>query len=527
MSCEAIPLQQPRHLQLLLVCEDPVLRAELVTRVGPCEHSPVILGPEDRASTQWQTQRACSAAWAVVAAGRTVEERAEWVQLVSLAFRPTRLVALLPAYDLEATLRLVRAGADGVLPGRVTAAQVLEELEGDGVRGEEIFPDPAQWLNTLRRAGEQLLLSDDPTLQLQKLLRLCVSRLKMDRASVMMREDEGVRVVAGIGLPARIRVDEAFTPSPHSVTAWVLEHRRPRLVEGNYSHTPHETQVRAAISVPLIAGGELLGVVNFSSLSSGRRLTPADLAAAEVLAGMIALSISNHRLMLENMESARLAAVGRTTATISHCMKNILQLFKGSQMLLRQASEKSGDGEAGELATGMLGRATRRLENLVMDLLDFSRARQPQRVPMAPRQLLRDVLEVFEGSGGGASHCFEVDCAIEEEVELDATRLQRALINLVSNSVDVLDKGGHVRLEAFRRDGRIVFAVSDDGPGVLDEHLSAIFEPFYSTKGSKGTGLGLAMVRKFCEENGGRALAMRCEALGGLRIEMELAVGEE
>src|SRR5690606_27909057 len=90
--------------------------------------------------------------------------------------------------------------------------------------------------------------------------------------------------------------------------------------------------------VPMMSRDKLIGIVNFSSLKSGRQLTPSDLAAAEVFASLIAMSISNHRLHGENVQAERLATVGRTTATVAHCIKNILQIFKGSAMLLGQES---------------------------------------------------------------------------------------------------------------------------------------------------------------------------------------------
>jgi len=88
--------------------------------------------------------------------------------------------------------------------------------------------------------------------------------------------------------------------------------------------------------------------------------------------------------------------------------------------------------------------------------------------------------------------------------------------------MDAVVRNGRIHVSAEHDDGFVVFAVEDNGPGVPAEELSRIFDAFFSTKGSKGTGLGLAMVAKFCEEHGGVAVARRGGSLGGLRVEMRL-----
>ena len=105
---------------------------------------------------------------------------------------------------------------------------------------------------------------------------------------------------------------------------------------------------------------------------------------------------------------------------------------------------------------------------------------------------------------------FRVECDLAEDLPvalLDLTALHRCLLNLLSNAIDAVpDEGGVVRFITRRHpDERAIrVAVADNGCGIDPELLPTIFDVFVSTKGSRGTGLGLAVVQKLVEEHGGR-----------------------
>ncbi|MDK2972390.1 MAG: hypothetical protein PWP23_2145 [Candidatus Sumerlaeota bacterium] len=488
--------------------------------------------PGDLTHTDWQSQRKAGVLWAVVAPGGTgllrLDSAVAWTQAISVVLRPQRLVVLLESVALEEILALVRAGADGVLPANATPEEILAELRRPGTRGKDYFPDPQNWLGSLRRASEELLLIEDPKTQLFKLLRLFVSQLKVDRCSIMLLDDDSnLRLEAGIGLPGELKIGTVITPQPNSVSAWVLERRQARLVEGTLDPTASRIGRRAlsAISAPLIAQDHLIGLVNFSSFDPARRLSSSDLAAAQVFASMLAMAIQGHRLFQENLAQERLSTIGRTMAHVSHSIKNILLIFNGANMILKKGVE-SNNLQMARDGCLMTERATRRLEGLIMDLLDYSKERKPDLVPTDVALLLQNVKETYFEPIRREGHSLEVSCTIDRTVLLDEHRLQLALFNLISNALDVMTAGGRIRLKAFERKETVVFRIIDDGPGISEENLPHIFEPFYSTKGSKGTGLGLAMVRKFTEENEGRVTAENAPG-AGLAISMELPLIRE
>jgi signal transduction histidine kinase len=92
------------------------------------------------------------------------------------------------------------------------------------------------------------------------------------------------------------------------------------------------------------------------------------------------------------------------------------------------------------------------------------------------------------------------------------------LINAMEANAD----GGTIKICLKAEGNQLLFKVADSGPGVPDDKLTEILTPFFTTKGSRGTGLGLAMVSKFCEENSGKMEVQGYGELGGLSVTLRL-----
>lgn len=484
----------------------------------------------DWASADWQSARRPGPVWAVIAFpdedDLPFEDYLHCVQVVSLAYRPNRLVVLKSRQSQEQVIFLLRAGADGVVSAGAPPEEIVQELEGPGLRHEDLFPDPIKWLHSLSRAAQELGLAEDPSSQLRRLLRSFASQLHVDRASVSLVTDGELTLAAGINMPAEVREGMSQAMAPGTITEWVVNHRRARLIEGSYSGTPgtggsHRSEARSAVCAPLLMHGDLLGVVSFTSLQGGRMLNQADLATAEVFASMLALSISNHRLHLQMIEKERLATVGATISTVSHCIKNLLTILKGSTGIMQMALDRQ---DFGQVVAGyqMTQKGVSRLENLALDLLDFCKAREPDFFPVKLSEFVANVEESFNLLNLHRRHRLTTVLEQDGDYELDEPRLQRAVLNLLSNSVDATPTGGDLLLTVSVADNILNLVVEDNGPGVPEKKLESIFQPFYSTKGSKGTGLGLAMVSKFCTECGGSCAAAPSKELGGLAVRISL-----
>ncbi len=216
------------------------------------------------------------------------------------------------------------------------------------------------------------------------------------------------------------------------------------------------------------------------------------------------------RLERELLGAERLAAVGQTVAGMAHCVKNILLGLKGGSYLVNIGIDKDNTAK---LKSGweMVQRNIDRTAELVQDLLSYSKEREPEYAPCSPNQIAADVCELLRPAAAKQGvRIVESLSADVGEVVMDGRSLHRSLMNLVSNAIDACrddpnrEKDHLVSLAtALEAGGLIRFEVQDNGSGMSDEVKEKIFSSFFSTKGPKGTGLGLLVTRKLIEENNG------------------------
>ncbi len=227
------------------------------------------------------------------------------------------------------------------------------------------------------------------------------------------------------------------------------------------------------------------------------------------------LSDVSERMALEEQvrKSQRLEAVGQLTGGVAHDFNNLLTVVLGNAEALVERLED--DPEHHELAR-MIVDAAQRGSDLTRRLLAFARKQNltPRAVDL--NQLVTGIDPLLRRALGGN---IEIEFIGGDTISalVDPAQLEHALLNLCVNARDAMPEGGRLTIETTTTDivdgsaqqqqqsGRYaVLAVSDTGTGIAPEHLSRIFEPFFSTKAEgKGSGLGLAMVYGFAKQSGG------------------------
>jgi PAS domain S-box-containing protein len=216
------------------------------------------------------------------------------------------------------------------------------------------------------------------------------------------------------------------------------------------------------------------------------------------------------RLEQELVKSERLAAIGQTVAGLAHGIKNILHGLKGGSYLVDIGISRE---DPVKLKKGweMIKRNVGRTSNLVMDLLSYAKEREPQYENCFPNEIADDVCGLVQDKAqeNHVEIITEFDNTIGE-VALDPNTLHEVLLNLMSNAVDAclfddnMTKKWQVRLTTTKEKGsRIKFDVTDNGAGMDEEVMQKLFTSFFSTKGHRGTGLGLMVTRKLIEEHKG------------------------
>jgi len=285
--------------------------------------------------------------------------------------------------------------------------------------------------------------------------------------------------------------------------------------------------IRSAMCAPLHGRERVQGIIYLDNAGVGS-FRPRDLQLLVAMANELGIAIENQRLTEARLEDERFAAIGQAVAGVSHYIKNILTCMQGGSQMVERAIEMHDDGM---LRRGweIVHRNESRIAELVLDMLNYSGAGEPMLQPCRVNDLVSDVAE---SAGSRADKSFRVECALADGLpaaRLDAAAIHRCLLNLLSNAIDAVPDEGGVVAFATRYDAdvhAVCIAVSDNGCGIDPELLPTIFDVFVSTKGSRGTGLGLAVVRKLLEEQGGR-VAIASEPGEGTTVTLILPLPDD
>ena len=275
------------------------------------------------------------------------------------------------------------------------------------------------------------------------------------------------------------------------------------------------TGVREAICVPMQGRYGTVGVIYVDTtvplgdaIEHGQRqFTDEHLKLLIAIGHQAALAVEDTTYYSAMVQSERLAAVGQTIATLSHHIKNILQGIRGGSYLVDMGLENE---DLGVVRKGwdIVNRNQNKISSLVMDMLSFSKEREPDPVPSDLVAMVTDIVETVQ------QRADEIGAAIDwappsdvPQLLFDPEALSRAILNVVTNALDAVeDRDGAavtIHVECDTEAERVRVIVGDNGEGMAPETIAEIFNLFVSTKGARGTGLGLTVSRKILREHGG------------------------
>ncbi len=216
-----------------------------------------------------------------------------------------------------------------------------------------------------------------------------------------------------------------------------------------------------------------------------------------------------NRLKRQLIENERLAAIGQTVAGLAHCIKNILNGLKGGSYLVNTGLQGNRPHLVEE-GWQSVQKSIARISNLSLDMLSYCRERTPELKATDPEELARAAVEIVAQAAQLEGIGIEVTAEPGLPVMLDPGAMNRALLNLLSNAVDACREREYppdlrplVRLTVRRPPGRLELGVTDNGAGMTEEVRASLFQRFFSTKESRGTGLGLAVTNKIVSEHAG------------------------
>ena len=392
-------------------------------------------------------------------------------------------------------------------------------------------------LQALYRIAEEAVT---PSLSVEMLLRrildLTIEVVGADRGCVLVDDPDAQHSDLAVGPPGSTRlVPLAFRvraggdpadrmPVSRSIVDYVLQNEQGVRTSDARSDGRFETGqsilqagIREAMCVPMQGHATQLGVIYVDTTTpaaeavlSGRvdgKFTEEQLRLLVAIGRQSALAIENSRYQNALLKAERLAAMGQTIAMLSHHIKNILQGVRGGSYLIDMGLNDHSEDMV-RRGWGIVEKNQNKIYNLVMDMLTFSKERQPVMQEADVNQTVGEVCELMQSR---AEEC-DVRLTVEPTEDMpptlyDSEGIHRALLNVVTNAIDAAesrDEAAVLVQTGFDEDNDVVFvAVSDNGEGIPPEQLTSIFNIFESTKGARGTGLGLAVSQKILREHGG------------------------
>jgi two-component system NtrC family sensor kinase len=308
----------------------------------------------------------------------------------------------------------------------------------------------------------------------------------------------------------------------------------------------HNLGIRSALCVPIkarklsppkaavlgeskITSDEIMGVIYVDSSVRNYTYSPDQLRLLTAIGMQAGLAIQNAKLYAQGLAAERLAAVGETTAALSHSIKNILQALRGGADVVEMGFKSTNLGQATK-GWRIVERNLDKIYNLTLNLLAYSKPREPAMEMFNPKVLIDECLELISAAAAekGVMAVADVEEGIPA-VPLDPAGMHQVLMNLLSNALDAVPmEGGLVRVEARydEENKQLVMAVVDNGRGIPPLMMKHMFELFHSTKGNRGTGLGLAVAKKIVDEHEG-SISVKSSPEEGTTFTVRLPVYHE
>ncbi|UQA59096.1 ATP-binding protein [Polyangium aurulentum] len=337
----------------------------------------------------------------------------------------------------------------------------------------------------------------------------------VDTAAILLREGDRLYLRAASGLEDEaaqgfsLRIGEGFAGTiaaerkPMQLACAATD---PLVVSPIFK----QKGVRALYGVPLLDGDDVIGVAHIGSLGAAE-FSQQDKALFSALAARATAAIHQH--VLRDRAERAVRARDRAMAIVSHDLRNLLSVNEMATTLLMRSPCPEGDGEARQKLLARIARANEGMRRIIGDLLDLGSidagALSMDVKEHEARALVSDAASTFRDMAVEKSIRLTTDAAEATAVRCDRGRVMQVFSNLVGNALKFTAAGGHVELSARREGERVIFSVRDDGPGIAEDDLTSIFEPYRQARGDaarqkEGVGLGLAIAQGIVEAHGGK-----------------------
>lgn len=365
-------------------------------------------------------------------------------------------------------------------------------------------------LALLARVSYSLNASHEYERTLRTVVEVLMETLRADRGLVLLDRGGTVpEVVVRMGSSARSHRGLEFSLM---VVEEVLEKGLPLLsidVEGDHvlssSDSLRTLETISILCIPMRARGRNMGLIYLDSSSKSGHFKRADLELATIMADLAASAVERAEVFTKLLHGEKLAALGTLVAGLAHELRNPLDAIINLADMGR-----TGEGEPGD--HDIIFQQAKRCERLIKDLLRAARG--------GDKTILSDVSVAgmfarVRDLVGAEFRSQKVTLVTEPGapdlmVRADMEQSIQIFLNLLTNALQAVKGSAEPRVEwsVTASGGRAIFTVADNGPGIPPEAMGRVFDPFFTTRPeSGGIGLGLAIILRLVEDQGGSVIA--------------------
>ncbi len=206
----------------------------------------------------------------------------------------------------------------------------------------------------------------------------------------------------------------------------------------------------------------------------------------------------------------RLTALGELSAGMAHEIRNPLGSIRGTAEILRDAFPP--ENRYSEFSQILISEVDR-LNKVLEDFLSFARPKSSEKNDFRPDEVLREVLQLTQQQAAKQRISISWDEQPLPATLGNAAQFKQVFLNLILNALQAMSAGGQLRISTTRRGEQVEMVFQDTGPGIPQEYLDKVFNPFFTTK-DEGTGLGLAITYRIVRNHFGR-ISVACPPEGG------------
>jgi signal transduction histidine kinase len=280
--------------------------------------------------------------------------------------------------------------------------------------------------------------------------------------------------------------------------------------------------LKCELCIPLVSKNQIRGILSLTGKTSGLPFTDSDLEFLSVLTGQFTSAVENailyesqknmnlelRRTQKQLVQSEKLAALGRLSASIAHEINNPLGIIKNYLLILSESMKNNAPSQSNLKS---VKEEVDRIARTVRSLLDFCRPKNENMSTLDIVEIINQTVFLVE------KQFLKEKCVIKKDLPQNLPQvkgfhdeIKQVFLNLLMNAKDSMPQEGEILVLARQNEDTVEIKFSDTGCGIPEENISRLFEPFFTTKEEgKGTGLGLWICYEIIQRHGGTIVAKR------------------